>query len=470
MDIILNNWWCGYKKKDIKNKKILMVPYSDFTIKLKKQLQKEVSFEFVGYVDRDKTADSVYSYDELKKLNFDLILICSRNYADEIYDNLKGYKRYKVHYYKQKFCFINMFKVRIERAFVDIAQKFPKFKNKVVFISENGFEPNLKYSFLEIRKSKKAVILFDDKKIVKKIKNTVFKPSFLYSLRGYYHLISSKTVIVAHSNAFNPFYPYINFSTQKTIQMWHGVGLKKMSISYKDYPYDYFISTSNWTNETNFKNVFIKTKNFLNYGYPRNDVLLKEKLSKEDYIFCDKKLMEIAKNNTTIIYMPTFRNDNKFPLNLEKLNNFLVKNNFFMIIKLHYFVFSGFGKLDDFNIQQYSNIKFTTTNTDIYPVLKFTDMLITDYSSIAYDYMLLDKPIIFYIYDYDEYIKKQPMLFDFYDYTPGVKVKTQEELFFQISNQFINPDRYKDKRKDMIKLFYDYVDDKSSKRICELIK
>jgi CDP-glycerol glycerophosphotransferase (TagB/SpsB family) len=84
---------------------------------------------------------------------------------------------------------------------------------------------------------------------------------------------------VAHSNAFNPFYPYINFSTQKTIQMWHGVGLKKMSISYKDYPYDYFISTSNWTNETNFKNVFIKTKNFLNYGYPRYDVLLKEKLS-----------------------------------------------------------------------------------------------------------------------------------------------------------------------------------------------
>jgi len=470
MDKIIKHRWCQYKKKDIKNKKIVMVPYSNLTVKLKNLLEQELPYKFVGYIDREKKGEGVYSYDELTKLDFDLILICSRHYADEIYDYLKGYKRYKVHYYRQRFCFINVLRVNIERLFIYIAQKFPKNKNKVVLVSENGFEPNLKYTFLEIRKNKQTVILFDDKKIVNRLKNTIFKPSFLYSFIGYYHLISAKTVIVAHSNAFNPFYPYINFSTQKTIQLWHGVGLKKMFIAYKDYPYDYFISTSDWTNETNFRNVFINTKEFLNCGYPRNDVLLKENLSKEDYLFCDLELLNFAKNHTTIIYMPTFRADENLFIDFEKLNCFLKEKKLYMIIKLHYFVFSGFGKVKQVKWSNFSNIKFTTTNTDIYPVLRYTDMLITDYSSIAYDYMLLNKPIIFYIHDYDDYLKTQPMLFDFYDYTPGVKVKTENELLLEISNQFENPNLYKDKREEMVKLFYDVIDDKSSKRVCELIK
>lgn len=72
--------------------------------------------------------------------------------------------------------------------------------------------------------------------------------------------------------------------------------------------YDYFISTSNWTNETNFINVFC-AKKFLNYGYPRNDIFFKNE-EEIDLIFCNKKIYSLLQNKEykkVALYMPTIR-------------------------------------------------------------------------------------------------------------------------------------------------------------------
>ena len=149
----------------------------------------------------------------------------------------------------------------------------------------------------------------------------------------------------------------------------------------------------------------VQAKKHLNLGYPRNDLLLKEH-EKLDLLFVNLEIYNLAKENKVIVYMPTHRESEpsfgnksvkELPLDLEKLNDFMKKQNAFFILKLHPFV----SKL--YENKNFSNIVFYESQSDIYPVLKYTDILITDYSSVYFDFLLIDKPIIFFDYDYEEY-------------------------------------------------------------------
>lgn len=93
---------------------------------------------------------------------------------------------------------------------------------------------------------------------------------------------------------------------------------------------------------------------------------------------------------------------------------------------------------------------------DPYPILDKVDILVTDYSSIYFDFLLKDKPIIFFDYDYEEYISESRKLYFNYDeFTPGKRVKTMYELM----NSLIEDDNYENKRKlikDRVLDKYDY--------------
>ena len=212
--------------------------------------------------------------------------------------------------------------------------------------------------------------------------------------------------------------------------------------------YDYFFSTSNWTNETNFKSIF-SAKEFLNLGYPRNDIFFKDE-DNLDLMFCDKQVYEIVKNNNynkIILYMPTHReNSTKIALDLNKLNKKLQEINSLFIIKLHPFVLEFYKHTYK---ELFSNIVFHNANGDIYPLLKYVDVLVSDYSSIVYDFLLLNKPIIFYNYDIDEYKKNVSLLFDYNEFSPGIKVETQDEL----ENSFLQENLYFKQREKIKNLF-----------------
>ena len=134
------------------------------------------------------------------------------------------------------------------------------------------------------------------------------------------------------------------------------------------------------------------------------------------------------------------------------------------IIKFHPHVMEFFKEL--MINEQFSNIKFYTTQGDIYPVLKYIDILITDYSSIAYDFLLLDRPIIFFDYDREIYEKIMGgFLFDYDEFSPGTKASNQQEL----TEALFSEDIYKQRREEVKDIFFDKSEQLASKNILDRI-
>jgi CDP-glycerol glycerophosphotransferase (TagB/SpsB family) len=255
-----------------------------------------------------------------------------------------------------------------------------------------------------------------------------------------------------------------------TIQLWHGLPLKRMN-KLTDVMYDYHISTSDFVNETSLSDV-IPAKQHLDLGYPRNDLLLKEH-EPLDLLLVDLSIYTLAKENKVIVYMPTHResepsfenkSSKKLPFDLGKLNAFMQKHHLFFILKLHPFV----SKL--YKNENFSHILFYEPQKDIYPVLKYTDILITDYSSVYYDFLLLNRPIVFFDYDYEEYSSNMNgFVYDYEENAPGKKVKTQAQLEESLEEILQGEEIFKEQRKTVLNKFFTYQDDNSSQRIIDTL-
>jgi CDP-glycerol glycerophosphotransferase (TagB/SpsB family) len=156
------------------------------------------------------------------------------------------------------------------------------------------------------------------------------------------------------------------------------------------------------------------------------------------------------------------------PLDFESLNNFCFFNNFFMVVKLHPFVMqfqSDFSPPEGF-----SNVYFQSAHRDIYPILKYTNLLITDYSSIYFDFLLLDRPIVFFDYDYEEYSTNMGgFYYDYEENAPGIKARSQNELHKALFSSLNGDVCFAKKRKKVLNCFHTYQDARSSNRIIKSI-
>ncbi len=112
--------------------------------------------------------------------------------------------------------------------------------------------------------------------------------------------------------------------------------------------------------------------------------------------------------------------------------------------------------------------------TDIYPILKYVDILVTDYSSLLFDYLLCGGPIIFYQPDHSDYITQRPLIDGYEQYICGDVVSDIGQLIVtlegtvEILRQTQN-DPYKQKRRVLRQMCFDQIDGKASERVCELI-
>ena len=109
-------------------------------------------------------------------------------------------------------------------------------------------------------------------------------------------------------------------------------------------------------------------------------------------------------------------------------------------------------------------------NQDIYSVINNFDLLITDYSSIYFDYLLSDNPIIFAPFDYDHFIGNQrEFYYDYDEVTPGPKCKNWDEVLEWIVKFKDNSMLYSAERKNIKDKFHKYQDGNSCKRVYEKI-
>ncbi|NPA73743.1 MAG: hypothetical protein GXO12_03450, partial [Epsilonproteobacteria bacterium] len=338
-----------------------------------------------------------------------------------------------------------------------------------IFIAEDFIDANVKHMYLYyIKKNEKAIMLTNNDLQYSELKKHNLPVKKLFSLQGYFYTALAKKIYLDHF-----ILDYLEYLSprQITIQLWHGVGLKPIRDRSK-FRYSYFVSPSKWTNETNFKKVF-KANKFLNYGYPRNDILLKKE-DKLDLILCDTNIYnkiqkDKQKHKRVILYMPTFRENgfDMFPLDFKSLNEEMQKMSAKFYVKLHPFVLDKYR--DTLKEENYSNVIFYNTVGDVYPILKYVDILVSDYSSIVYDFLILNRPIIFFNYDFEEYVKArkkglgQDLLFDYDEFSPGAKVKTQELLLEKMKEIIEGKDEYEKERLKIRDKFYDYIEECMSK-------
>jgi len=239
--------------------------------------------------------------------------------------------------------------------------------------------------------------------------------------------------------------------------------------------YDIVVSTSQYFIQDVFSGCF-KSKKFLASGYPRNDVLL----GWPDQDPVAQSLLKINVNENVIVdiykaksngykiglFVPTFRKGLTDPfaqeLELARLSKFAVLNKLYFIFKLHPFMEGNYGFVNFPNLIEYGALK------DIYPVMPLADFLITDYSSVYFDYLLLDKQMIFFVPDLEDYLRNdRNMYFEYEKMTPGNKCRTVSELERHILHIINNSeiDDFKVERTKIASYAFDHMDNLSGKRL-----
>ena len=212
-----------------------------------------------------------------------------------------------------------------------------------------------------------------------------------------------------------------------------------------------------------------QNKNVKILGFPRNDIFFNS-----SEIFDDLYTKyHLKKYDKVILYCPTWRENadaknfgTKVAFSSDfsmELNNFLKNKNFIMLIKKHT---SEIGKRLD--IPNFSNIRNISKEIDIQEMLIHSDIIITDYSSVFKDFCLTGRPMIFYLFDYDEYSKNKGRLYtDFFNEVPGLLAMKEKDLLNYLMNidAITSVANYKEKYEHLIKDNHFYQDGKSSERL-----
>lgn len=279
---------------------------------------------------------------------------------------------------------------------------------------------------------------------------------------------------------------------QNYVQCWHGTPFKRLGADiqvkgksainppkewakkheFDSSKYAYLVSPSSFTTEK-LKSAFkIKTyTKIIEKGYPRNDSLYN--YTNETLKLISKKLgLENKGNKKIILYAPTWRDDQhsskigyiyECKLNFEKFKKEF-KDKYIILFRSHYLIanYIDFKKYDDFviNVSDYDDVN------DLYIV---SDILITDYSSVFFDYANLRKPIIFYMYDLEDY---RDNMRDFYidlEELPGPIITEETELYLALKKL----DNYWEEYKKIYKKFnarFNYLEDgNATKRVIKEI-
>ncbi|UXU82891.1 bifunctional glycosyltransferase family 2 protein/CDP-glycerol:glycerophosphate glycerophosphotransferase [Mammaliicoccus sciuri] len=257
------------------------------------------------------------------------------------------------------------------------------------------------------------------------------------------------------------------------IQTWHGTPLKRLANDMKivrmpgtttpKYKKNFYAETSRWDYlispnrySTNiFKTAFWMDENrTLEIGYPRNDILV-NRSNDQEYIEKLKKELNIPKGKKIIMYAPTWRDDEfikkgkylfDLKINLENLQKELC-DEFVILLRMHYLISNAL------DLSGYEDFAIDVSNyNDISELYLISDALITDYSSVMFDFGILKRPQYFFAYDIEKYDKGlRGFYMDYMNDLPG-EIITDE---FKLAEELKDIDKHKEKYKDKIEKFYD---------------
>ena len=307
--------------------------------------------------------------------------------------------------------------------------------------------------------------------------------------REYEQYLAKTKYWVFNYRAADHQYPKKN---QIFVQCWHGTPLKRLGydldnpdnvlntkkeIRYKykteAKKFKYFLSPSKFATEKfisawNLKEV--KKENcIIEEGYPRNDFL--HNYTEEDVNEIKEKLGINNINKKIILYAPTWRDNQhksgvgytyKTEVDFDLLQKELGQD-YLILFRAHYLV------ANEFDFEKYKGFIYDVSKIDdINELYVISDILITDYSSVFFDYANLKRPIIYYMYDLEKYKDNMRGFYIDLKELPGNIVKTEEDLIKEIKN--VNSDFKYDEKYKKFNEKYNYLDDgNASERVTEKI-
>ena len=372
----------------------------------------------------------------------------------------------------------------------------PRRKNLCVFGGGNDtFTDNPKHLFLYAsneRKEVDAVWITKKKSIYQDLKNKGLRVEMYESPRGIW------TCLRAKYHFYNISLYDVNFYASAgatLVNLWHGTPIKAIGYDVETGPYakeypvnwrdkilrpfqyvkpSFFLSSSKFATDKIFKSAFqLASNQYLSWGYPRSDIFFKNRKAlanfNQKYEPADiQQFVATLKNFANVfIYLPTFRDANidffeQASIDLERLNSAMRKQNSLFVFKMH-----PKSLIDLSKIASFSNLSVLDKSADIYAFLPLTDCLITDYSSVYFDYLLLKKRLILFPFDMIDYLENNRNLyFDFDEYMIGEKVMDFEELLTVISKKEV-PNF--PKQAEVKTLFWDDYQGEASEKIMDWV-
>ncbi|QQD84035.1 CDP-glycerol glycerophosphotransferase family protein [Bacillus siamensis] len=266
------------------------------------------------------------------------------------------------------------------------------------------------------------------------------------------------------------------------LQTWHGTPLKKLGYDIEvDGPeklarenfylesrnWDYLISANRYSSNI-FRRAFKFKKRVLELGYPANDIFFRNDISELRDNFKEK--IGIPKNKKVILYAPTWRDNessaswqHSFEIKIN-LNDFMerLSDEYILLLRMHHLisdsiVISNEYKEHIFNVSSYDDIQ------ELYVI---SDILITDYSSVFFEFANTKKPILFFAYDYNLYKEEiRGFYLDMKNDLPGPILESSEELLNSIKNIKQVESEYKNSYDQFIKKYCEIEDGNSARKI-----
>lgn len=475
------------KVESFKHKKCYLFPYSNMSEVFKKYLE-ENNIIVKGFIDNNKK--EVLKLSDITNKEFDYIFILSPNHEKIIYEEvIKRIDKSKIicvrlNQKNKEYDFVDNKKAilqnndnsnhLIEEYFYEKSKKY-ELENEILLIGIDFIDLNIKYLYLYLLKnsSYKIHLASNNQRDIEIYKSYGINV-ILYNSKKFIDLVfKTKIKIVDHTPVNKILVESLKVG--KSIQLWHGITIETLGVlaNYKILEYDIVLSTSPFVSDYSFSKIY-DYKKIIHSGYPRNDILYNDNIK---LINVDELLLKEMQDDEFkyIVYMPTHRplGFNKNPLDYIILNEFAKTNKLKFIIKMHPFVAEKLR--DDLTSYQnrdydYTNIILYESHMDIYPILKYSHMLISDYSSVYFDYLYANKPIVFFCYDYDEWVKgEQGIILDYFSHSPGDKCTTLNELLKCVLANLKN-DIYENERKNLFNKMFTNQNNFSSKEILTEIK
>lgn len=315
-------------------------------------------------------------------------------------------------------------------------------------------------------------IRFDDPK-TKRIKR--LSPQYYYYLARARYWINNQN-----------FPTYIKKREQTTyVQTWHGTPLKKMLFDIEHIQgrkegylervhaatkmWDYLISPSPYATKA-FKSAFHYDGNILEVGYPRNDILYHD--DQEKMVRKIRNRLDLPEGKKIVLYAPTFRDNqtkknNKFTfdvnLDFEKMQEAL-GDEYILLLRMHVVISNKINIPEEF-----ADFVFNVSNySDIQELLLVTDLLITDYSSVMFDFANTKRPILYYTYDFEQYRDElRGFYMDFEAEAPGPFLRTTEEIIEAIKQIGDVTEKYTERYDNFYNKYCQLEDGKAASRVID---